>query len=66
MNRRVAQELVIAFGLFLVLEGLIYAVLPGGVKRIAREVPQIPDGTLRNFGLIAMVVGVAIIWLVKG
>ena len=60
------NELVIAFGLFLVLEGLVYAAFPSGVKRIALEIPKIADSTLRNFGVIAMMIGVAIIWLVKG
>lgn len=59
------QELVIAFGLFLVLEGLVYAAFPGAVRRIAAELPRIPDGTLRNFGVIAMIIGVALIWFVK-
>ena len=60
------NELAIGFGLFLVLEGLLYAAFPGGVKRIAMELPNIPDSTLRNFGIIAMMIGVAIVWLVKG
>lgn len=60
------DELVIGLGLFLVLEGLLYAAFPGGVKRIAVELPKIPDSTLRNFGIIAMMIGVAVIWLVKG
>ena len=60
------QELAIGFGLFLFLEGLLYAVFPGGVKRVAMEVPKIPESTLRNFGIIVMMIGVAVIWLVKG
>jgi uncharacterized protein YjeT (DUF2065 family) len=59
------RDLAVAAGLFLVLEGLLYAVLPGAVKRIAREVPAIPDHQLRNFGVIAMMIGVGIVWLVK-
>lgn len=59
------QELAIGLGLFLVLEGLLYAGFPGLVKRIAREVPEMSDATLRNFGIIAMVIGVAVIWFVK-
>lgn len=59
------QELAIGFGLFLFLEGLIYAAFPGGVKRVAKEVPRIPESTLRNFGIIVMMIGVAVIWLVK-
>lgn len=60
------HELAIGFGLFLVLEGLIYAAFPSGVKRLAREVPEIPDNMLRNFGVVAMIIGVGLIWIVKG
>lgn len=59
------SELAVGFGIFLVLEGLLYAAFPGGVKRLAVELPKIPESTLRNFGIIAMMIGVAIIWLVK-
>ena len=59
-------ELLVAFGLFLVIEGLIYAVFPGGLKRIAQEIPNMPDATLRNFGVAAMVIGVVLIWMVRG
>lgn len=60
------HELAIGFGLFLVLEGLIYAAFPSGVKNLARLVPEIPDHTLRNFGVVAMIIGVGLIWIVKG
>ncbi|MCB1462990.1 MAG: DUF2065 domain-containing protein, partial [Nitratireductor sp.] len=54
------KELAIGLGLFLFLEGLLYAAFPGGVKRIATEVPKIPESTLRNFGIIVMMIGVAV------
>ena len=59
------QELIIAFGLFLVLEGLIYALFPNGVKAAARELPSIPDQTIRIFGVVAIAAGVLVVWLVK-
>jgi uncharacterized protein YjeT (DUF2065 family) len=59
------RDLAVAFGLFLVLEGLVYAGFPGAIKRIARELPGIPDNLLRNFGVIAMMIGVAIVWYFK-
>ena len=59
------QEFVIAIGLFFVLEGLIYAALPGGIKRMAQELPSIPDHTLRTVGTIVMALGVLIVWFVK-
>jgi uncharacterized protein YjeT (DUF2065 family) len=60
------KELIIALGLFLVLEGLIYVLFPNGVKRMAQELPSIPDQTLRTFGAVVIAVGVFIVWLVKG
>ena len=59
------RELFIGLALVLVLEGLAYAAFPGGIKSMARQLPEIPDGTLRNFGVIAIMIGVAIVWLVK-
>lgn len=60
------SELVIAIGLVLVLEGLIYCIMPGMMKRMAAELPQIPDSTLRVVGLVVMTVGVLLVWLIKG
>ncbi|MFK5981245.1 MAG: DUF2065 domain-containing protein [Rhizobiaceae bacterium] len=60
------SELAIAIGLVLVLEGLIYSLMPGSMKRMAAELPQIPDSTLRIMGLVIMTVGVFVVWLVKG
>ena len=60
------SELVIAIGLVLVLEGLIYSLMPGSMKRMAAELPQIPDSTLRTMGLVVMAVGVFLVWLIKG
>lgn len=59
------SQLAIGFGLFLVLEGLLYAAFPGVVRRVAEEIPKIADSSLRNFGVIAMMIGVAVVWLAK-
>lgn len=60
------NELIVALGLFLVFEGLIYALAPTHLKKLAQILPQIPDQSLRNFGLTAIVIGVGIVWLIKG
>lgn len=59
-------ELIVAAGLFLVFEGLIYALAPRSVKKAALILPQIPDNKLRNFGLIAIAIGVGLVWLIRG
>jgi uncharacterized protein YjeT (DUF2065 family) len=60
------QELIIALGLFLVLEGLIYALFPSGVKKMAEQLPMIADQSLRMFGVLIIGLGVLIVWFVKG
>lgn len=59
-------ELVVALGLVLVIEGLIYAAFPESMRNMVQEMSKLPDQTLRTFGLIAVCVGVLVVWLVKG
>ncbi len=58
-------DLLVAFGLVLVLEGVIYGGMPTFAKRLAAEVIAMPEGALRIGGLIAVAVGVGIVWLVR-
>ncbi len=60
------HDLIVAVGLFLVIEGLIYALAPSSMKKMASILPQIPDKNLRNIGLIAVVIGVGLVWLIRG
>ena len=60
------NELIIAIGLIFVVEGLIYSAIPGSAKLLAREVLKTSEQTLRIGGVVMMVIGVIIVWLVKG
>lgn len=60
------DDLLVAVGLVLVIEGVVYGGFPTLAKRLAVEVLSIPENRLRTAGMIAMVVGVAIVWLVRG
>jgi hypothetical protein len=60
------SELVTALGLVLVLEGVLYALVPGGMKAIMRSALETPDQTLRVTGLIAAVIGVFLVWIIRG
>jgi uncharacterized protein YjeT (DUF2065 family) len=60
------EDLGAAFGLFLVIEGLAYAAFPGVVRNVARQLPDMSDAALRNFGIIAMFIGVGIVWWIRG
>lgn len=55
-----------ALGLVLVLEGVVYGGMPSLAKRLAEDVIKLPEGTLRTGGLIAIAVGVGVVWLVRG
>jgi uncharacterized protein YjeT (DUF2065 family) len=55
-----------ALGLVFVLEGLLFAAFPGATKRALESVMHSPDQFLRAVGLISAVVGLIVIWLVRG
>jgi len=59
------SDLITAIGLVLVLEGLVYATFPGGLKRMMSMAQSVPDDTLRRSGLIALALGVVIVWAVR-
>lgn len=54
-----------AIGLVLVIEGLVYW-FPGLARKLAAEVLSMPENALRLGGLAAIVIGVGIVWLVRG
>ncbi|MDX8439340.1 DUF2065 family protein [Mesorhizobium sp. M2D.F.Ca.ET.185.01.1.1] len=60
------QDFVAAIGLVLVIEGLVYGGFPGLARKLATEVLSMPENALRIGGLVAIAVGVAIVWLVRG
>jgi uncharacterized protein len=60
------SDFITALGLLFVFEGLIYGGAPRMAKRMASEVQQLPEATLRAVGFICMVLGVGIVWLVRG
>lgn len=55
-----------ACGLVLVIEGLAYAAFPEHMRRMMRQALELPAGTLRMGGLLAAIVGVALVWLIRG
>ncbi|PHQ66862.1 MAG: hypothetical protein COB92_06465 [Robiginitomaculum sp.] len=56
-----ATVLIIALGGAMLLEGAVYALFPGGMKRAMREIMDMPDGQLRSGGLIIAAIGLTII-----
>ena len=59
------KELVIAFGLFLFIEGALYALFPSKMKNMLRKLEIVTDSQLRSGGLIFAVMGFIIIYYIK-
>ena len=59
------RELVIAFGLFLFIEGILYALFPSKMKNMLKKMNSIKDSQLRSGGMIFAVIGFLIIWFIK-
>ena len=59
------NELVIAFGLFLFIEGIIYALFPAKMKTMLKKLELVKDSQLRSGGLIFAVIGFIIIYYIK-
>ena len=59
------RELIIAFGLFLFIEGILYAIFPSKMKNMIMKLKEANDNQLRTGGLIFAVIGFFIIWYLK-
>ena len=59
------KELNIAFGLFLFIEGILYAIFPSKMKSMLKKLELIKDSQLRSGGLIFAVLGFIIIYYMK-
>lgn len=59
-------DLIVGLGLVLVLEGLLWALSPDTARRLLELAGQTPVATLRLFGWAAVILGLVLIWLVRG
>ena len=59
------RELIIAFGLFLFIEGVLYALFPSKMKNMIKKLDAVADKQLRTGGLVFAIIGFIIIWYSK-
>jgi uncharacterized protein len=52
-------------GLLLVVEGLPYAASPETMQRWLRQLAELPPGQLRIIGILSMVLGFGVLFLVR-
>ena len=59
------KELIIAFGLFLFIEGVLYAIFPSKMKSMLKKLELLNDSQLRTGGLLFAIIGFIIIYYIK-
>ena len=59
------KELFIAFGLFLFIEGILYALFPSKMKAMLKKLDLLKDNQLRIGGFIFVILGFIIIYYFK-
>lgn len=60
------SDFLVAIGLVLVIEGIVYAVFPGPMKKMLEAVRFMDLATMRVAGVVAIGLGLGVVWLVRG
>lgn len=60
------EDLGVAIGLVLVIEGLVWALAPRFGRRLLETASDTPEQSLRLAGTLAVAVGVLLVWLIRG
>ncbi len=60
------SDFLAALGLVFVIEGLIFAAFPAQAKQAMQSVLETPEASLRVIGLGSALIGVIVVWLVRG
>lgn len=59
------DNIVMALGLVLVIEGLLYAFVPGHLRNMASMLRNLGDEQIRVIGLAAIGAGVLVVWFAR-
>ena len=60
------KELIIALGLLLFIEGILYALFPSKMKNMLEKLKMINNKQLRSGGVLFALIGFLLIWFIKG
>lgn len=55
--------LLLALGLVMILEGLVYALAPSLLERMLEVLRALPDTVVRQIGLLVIVAGLIFVWV---
>ena len=54
--------ILLAFGLVMILEGLVYLLAPSLLERMLEMLREMPQEAVRQIGALVVVVGLALVW----
>ncbi|MEM8776865.1 MAG: DUF2065 domain-containing protein [Pseudomonadota bacterium] len=57
--------IILAVGLVLIIEGLVYALAPSLVEQLLAALREMPEDQRRIMGLVALGIGVFFVWCAK-
>ncbi|MGJ8625614.1 MAG: DUF2065 domain-containing protein [Sulfitobacter sp.] len=55
--------LILAFGLVMILEGLVYALAPSLLEQMLEKLRAMPQAAVRQIGALVMVAGLVLVWI---
>lgn len=55
--------LLLAFGLVMILEGLVYALAPSLLERMLETLRSMPESAVRQIGGLVIVLGLILVWV---
>lgn len=59
------ETILLAIGLVLIVEGLVYALAPSLVEQLLAAMRAMPVETRRMVGLVALALGVVFLWVAR-
>ncbi|MAR87618.1 MAG: hypothetical protein CMM17_04895 [Rhodospirillaceae bacterium] len=59
------KDLFTALALVLVIEGVLYALFPSKMRYLISKMTEVQDTSLRTSGILAILVGVACVWVIR-
>lgn len=60
------SDLVAGLGMALVLEGLLWAIAPDLARRVVAEIAGLANARIQAAAVVAVAIGVLLVWLVRG
>ncbi len=59
-------EILTALALVFVIEGMLPFISPSRYRRMVAEVTRLSDNNIRNIGLVVMIAGLLLLFIVRG